>query len=252
MEVANITNDRKNEIDTSAETLAYLDANEPDVDLRKHINRLEDEILITTIDENGKKKAVGVGYFLDALGNKELKKGDVLYQLSSPNGTGSPYFTDKKTVDMCRGKDGEVDLVKLKKVLQIEDKDNSKTLLTEYTLTEDVCLSGGQCMVNFKHGEGSGNQYILGTNGEETTQEIKTRIMNIEAERNTKGEITMESNSFTKSLTKQNFEDDNKKLQEAEQKFKESLYGQKLERDKTNDQVNPQGRNQKNGISYGN
>lgn len=63
-----------NSIDISAENLAYLDENEPDEDLRNHINSLEDKILITAIDENGKKKAVGVGYFLDALGNKELKK----------------------------------------------------------------------------------------------------------------------------------------------------------------------------------
>lgn len=203
--MADINNEAKqtnNGIDISAENLAYLDENEPDEDLRSHINRLEDEILITAIDENGKKKAVGVGYFLDALGNKELKKGDVLYQLSRPSGTDSPYFTDKKTVDMCRGKDGEVDLDKLKKVLQIEDKDNSKTLLTEYTLTEDVRLSGGQCVVNFKHGDGSGNQYVLNADSKEARLELKARIMDTTTENNTKGDIIMASNSFTDSLQK--------------------------------------------------
>ena len=261
MEVADINSEAKqtnNGIDISAENLAYLDENEPDENLRNHINRLEDEILITAIDENGKKKAVGVGYFLDALGNKELKKGDVIYQLSRPSGTDSPYFTDKKTVDMCRVKDGEVDLDKLKRVLQIEDKDNSKTLLTEYTLTEDVCLSGGQCEVNFKHGKGSGNQYILNVDSKEATQELKARIMDTTPESNTKGDTNMESNSFIRNLnerkprlneTKQQFEDDNKKLQDAEQEFKESPYGKKVEADKTNNQVNPQGRNQKYGIS---
>ena len=205
LEVADINSEAKqtnNGIDISAENLAYLDENEPNEDLRNHINRLEDEILITATDETGKKKAVGVGYFLDALGNKELKKGDVIYQLSRPSGTDSPYFTDKKTVDMCRGKDGKVDLDKLKKVLQIEDKDNSKTLLIEYTLTEDVCFSGGQCEVNFKYGEGSGNQYVLVADSAEATQELKARIMATRTENNTKGDITMASNSFTDSLQK--------------------------------------------------
>ena len=206
-----------NGIDISAENLAYLDENEPDEDLRNHINRLEDEILITAIDENGKKKAVGVGYFLDALGNKELKKGDIIYQLSRPSGTDSPYFTDKKTVDMCRGKDGEVDLDKLKKVLQIEDKDNSKTLLTEYILTEDVRLSGGQCVVNFKHGDGSGNQYVLRADSNEARQELKTRIMDTKAKNNTKGDYIMASNSIS-----QKAEERLKAKEEQEQKRAES------------------------------
>lgn len=221
MEVADINSKAKqtnNGIDISAENLAYLDENEPDEDfLRNHINRLEDEILITAIDENGKKKAVGVGYFLDALGNKELKKGDAIYQLSRPSGTDSPYFTDKKTIDMCRGKDGKVDLDKLKKVLQIEDKNNSKTLLTEYILTEDVRLSGGQCVVNFKHGDGSGNQYVLRADSNEARQELKTRIMDTKSKNNTKGDYIMASNSFS-----QKAEERLKAKKEQEQKRAES------------------------------
>ena len=202
-DINNAAKQTNNGIDISAENLAYLDENEPDEDLRKHINSLEDEILISAIDESGEKKAVGVGYFLDALGNKHLKKGDVIYQLSRPSGTDSPYFTDKKTVDMCRGKDGEVDLEKLKKVLQIEDKDNSKTLLTEYTLTEDVRLSGGQCVVNFKHGDGSGNQYVLRADSNEARLELKARIMNT-TENSDKGDSTMASNSFQDRLAELN------------------------------------------------
>jgi len=202
----------ENSLDISAAELAYLNENEPDEALRKRINDLEDRILPDPPEDRSKKTEIG--YYLDALGNRNLKKGDVLYQLSRPSGTDSPYFTDKKTVDMCRGKDGTVDLDKLKKALQIEDKDNSKTLLTEYVLTEDAHFVGGRCEVNFKYGEGSGNQYILDTNGGKATQLLKVGEVDIKNQNNQKGDSIMASNSFTDSL---------KKFQESAAKTQKSL-----------------------------
>ncbi len=208
----------ENSLDISAAELAYLNENEPDEALRKRINNLEDWILPDPPEDRSKK--VEIGYYRDALGNRDLKKGDVLYQLSKPSGTDSPYFTDQKTVDMCRGKDGGVDLDKLKKVLQIEDKDNSKTLLTKYVLTEDMHFVGGRCEVNFKYGEGSGNQYILDTNGGKATQLLKVGELDTKNQNDQKGDRIMASNSFVDKLKETAEKIQKSRMEKAEKEHK--------------------------------
>lgn len=76
-------------------------------------------------------------YNPDAWGNKSLKKGDKLYSLGASDGHDSPYYTDKKTVDSCRRKDGSLDTDKLKEKLQISDPDNKKNTLREYDVKND-------------------------------------------------------------------------------------------------------------------
>lgn len=78
-------------------------------------------------------------YFPDGVKSpREMIPGEIFYQLS-PQGyqRESPYFTDKETVDSCRGKDGKVDLLLLMDKLQYKPKvDSEGELYLGYTLTK--------------------------------------------------------------------------------------------------------------------
>ncbi|MBQ4575109.1 MAG: DNA/RNA non-specific endonuclease [Clostridia bacterium] len=141
----------------SDEELAYLDENTG-----------ENELIQSRLDENGREMSplqdqemTGGTYFPDAWQFNDLPKGTTLYQLSGPEGTGSKYYTDAETVNACRNDKGEVDIAKLKEVLQINDPTNYKTELNEYTVTEDMRVPAADCKANYWNGDGGGRQYYL-------------------------------------------------------------------------------------------
>lgn len=64
---------------------------------------------------------------------RQLKNGEKFYQLRpSGENRASDYFTDARTVDKCRNKNGEVDVAKLLDALQLDPQDNKDWTLREY------------------------------------------------------------------------------------------------------------------------
>ena len=99
----------------------------------------------------------------DAWGETELVKGLDLYQISSQDGTKSCYFTDEDTIDACTDIDtGELDVDKLKSILQIFDADGSKITVSKYTVEEEgIKAAIGVSSENPEYGMGGGTQYFI-------------------------------------------------------------------------------------------
>ena len=147
--------------EVSASEIHYLLENEPDETLREPLEDQE--------NANG-------DYYPDEWGYRELKEGDILYQLARPEGTNSKYYTDEETVGHCRDEEGNVDLDKLKEVLQIKDENNEKTQLNKYELQQDMRVPGATCDANYWNGEGSGNQYYLDLGDRDKDEVLKSVI----------------------------------------------------------------------------
>lgn len=76
----------------------------------------------------------GGSFFPDAYSNpRELQSGETYYQLRPVDTKyDSPYVTDKKTVETCRGENGEVDVLKLLQKLQVKQSNVREYILTQY------------------------------------------------------------------------------------------------------------------------
>lgn len=114
--------------------------------------------------ENPGRIEDGISLFQpDAWGPTELVKGLDLYQISSPEGTKSCYFTDQDTIDACTDFDtGEIDTERLKSMLQIYDIDESKIVVSKFTVKEDgIKAVMGVSSENPEYGLGGGTQYFV-------------------------------------------------------------------------------------------
>lgn len=141
-----------------------------DKDFDKYIKSLDKDTAPTNLIDDGKDKKRNNSPFVnqedhkynpDAWGNRSLKKGDKLYSLGPENKDDTPYYTDKKTVDSCRRKDGSLDTNKLKSKLQISDPDNKKNTLREYDVNKDFVTGGGKAKENEHNGKGGGTQFFI-------------------------------------------------------------------------------------------
>ncbi len=141
-----------------------------DNDFNKHVKSLDRNTAPNNLIYDGSNKNRNKSpfinqednkYYPDAWGNKSLKSGDKLYSLGSSKGHDSPYYTDKKTVDACRRKDGSLDKNKLKDKLQISDPDNKKNTLREYDVNKDFVTGGGKAKENGHNGRGGGTQFFI-------------------------------------------------------------------------------------------
>lgn len=141
-----------------------------DKDFDKYVKSLDRDTAPNNLIDDGKDKKRNNSPFVnqedhkynpDAWGNKSLKKGDKLYSLGPSNQDDTPYYTDKKTVDSCRRKDGSIDTNKLKNKLQISDPDNKKNTLREYDVNKDFVTGGGKARENEHNGKGGGTQFFI-------------------------------------------------------------------------------------------
>lgn len=80
-------------------------------------------------------------FFPDSYSNpRELQKGESYYQLRPIDAVyDSPYLTDKKTIDSCRGENGEVDVEQLLRKLQV-----TPSKVRMYTLSQYVYEPSGE------------------------------------------------------------------------------------------------------------
>lgn len=105
------------------------------------------------------------GMYCDGWKNSKLKNGDKTYQLTTKGGEGlSNYYTDQKTVDSCRDKNGNVDTAALRDKLQIPNNSEygSKDTLTAYDVKDDINDVGtGKAVENDKLGKGGGKQFYI-------------------------------------------------------------------------------------------
>ena len=141
-----------------------------DKEFEKYVKDLDKNTAPTNILDNGKKPKRDASplnnqernhAFSDAWGNKNLKNGDKLYALGTKDNDDNAFYTDRKTVDSCRNKDGSVNYDKLKDKLQINDPDGKKNTLREYDVNKDLTAPGGRAKENDKWGKGGGRQYFL-------------------------------------------------------------------------------------------
>ena len=141
-----------------------------DKDFNKYVKALDRNTAPNNLIDDGNNKKRNKSPFInqedhkyhpDAWGNKSLKNGDKLYSLGVPKGHDSPYYTDKKTVDNCRRKDGSLDTNKLKSKLQMSDPDNKKNTLREYDVNKDFVTGGGKAKENEHNGKGGGTQFFI-------------------------------------------------------------------------------------------
>lgn len=114
--------------------------------------------------ENPGRIEDGVSLFRpDTWAETELIKGISIYQISTKDGTKSCYFTDQATIDACVDYDtGEMDLDRLKSMLQIYDTDRSKILVSKYLVTQEgIRAAIGVSYENSQYGIGGGTQYFI-------------------------------------------------------------------------------------------
>lgn len=176
-------------IDDMVETYDVNLDNESSEDFLEHVKYLDentiDEFFLSRVkDANGDDVSVeqasydspfanqenpgrvedGVSLFRpDAWGETELVKGVDLFQVSSREGTSSCYFTDQDTIDACMDSDtGELDMDRLKSMLQIYDIDGNKIVVSKFTVEEDgIKAAIGVSTENPEYGIGGGTQYFI-------------------------------------------------------------------------------------------
>ncbi len=134
--------------DLSEEDLKYLDKNTPSTEgLRIVLPGEKQEDFLRPL---GNQEDMRGEYHPDGWTNpKELKDGDIYYQLVPGVGNGekiySSYFTDKETIDSCRDNDGNIVLSSLMQKLQKQpnmetrsdsDGNSQETYVEEYSIVQ--------------------------------------------------------------------------------------------------------------------
>ncbi len=134
--------------DLSEEDLKYLDKNTPSTEgLRIVPPGEKQEDFLRPL---GNQEDMRGEYHPDGWTNpKELKDGDIYYQLVPGVGNGekiySSYFTDKETIDSCRDNDGNIVLSSLMQKLQKQpnmetrsdsDGNSQETYVEEYSIVQ--------------------------------------------------------------------------------------------------------------------
>lgn len=129
------------------EELRYLDENTPAVEslTRVEEGQTHEDYRHPLGNQEDSRGLVNPDAWSDP---RDIRDGEELYQISpvfsdGSTETKSSYFTDQKTIDSCRSKDGQIDLSKLLEKLQVPPKkdvsadgEESSNIVISYQLTK--------------------------------------------------------------------------------------------------------------------